>query len=204
MVRNKKAGKVFFLNKKGAMELSMSTIVILVLAMSMLILGLILVRSIFKGATESVNNINDKVQAEIGDLFVDENTKIVVKLGADRVARIKADTENFGIGFGAKTLDGSAVIPKRMKYKMSLDDTSTDNCVKLVGVRETEAFFKQQIGTNIEFDEWEGDTAYAIIQIDIPDATVLCSQKVRIDVTDNNEPVGRTTIIIEVIRKGFF
>ena len=34
-------------NKKGAMELSMSTIIILVLAMSMLILGLVLVRSIF-------------------------------------------------------------------------------------------------------------------------------------------------------------
>ena len=204
MVRNKKGGKVSFLNKKGAMELSMSTIVILVLAMSMLILGLILVRSIFKGATESVDNINTKVKGEITKLFVDESSNIVVNLGADKVARVKADTENFGITFGARTLDGSAVVPNRMKYKMSLDDASTDNCVKLIGVRETEAFFKQQIGTNIEFDKWEGDIAFAIIQLDIPEATELCSQKVRIDVTDNNEAVGRTTIIIEIIRKGLF
>ena len=204
MVRNKKGGKVSFLNKKGAMELSMSTIVILVLAMSMLILGLILVRNIFKGATESVDNINTKVKGEITKLFVDESSNIVVNLGADKVARVKADTENFGITFGARTLDGSAVVPNRMKYKMSLDDASTDNCVKLIGVRETEAFFKQQIGTNIEFDKWEGDIAFAIIQLDIPEATELCSQKVRIDVTDNNEAVGRTTIIIEIIRKGLF
>ena len=36
--------------KKGAIELSMTTIVILVLAMSMLILGLVLIKAIFTGA----------------------------------------------------------------------------------------------------------------------------------------------------------
>ena len=104
------------INKKGAMELSMSTIVILVLAMTMLILGLVLVRSIFKGATSSVNDINEKVKGEISGLFVDESSKIIINLGADRIARVQADTDNFGVSFGAKTLDGSAVVPKRMKY----------------------------------------------------------------------------------------
>ena len=117
------------INKKGAMELSMSTIVILVLAMTMLILGLVLVRSIFKGATSSVNDINEKVKGEISGLFVDESSKIIINLGADRIARVQADTDNFGVSFGAKTLDGSAVVPKRMKYKLSLDDTSNGNCI---------------------------------------------------------------------------
>ena len=43
--------------KKGAMELSMGTIVILVLAMSMLILGLVLIRTIFMGAKYNVQTI---------------------------------------------------------------------------------------------------------------------------------------------------
>ena len=130
--------------------------------------------------------------------------KILVNLGADRTARIKADTQNFGVSFGARTIDGSAVTKDRMKYKMTLDDVSTDNCIKEIGRKETEAFFKQALGTNIRFDEYEGDTAFTIIQVDIPDATALCSQKVFIDITDNNEPVGGTTVIIEVVRKGFF
>ena len=191
-------------NKRAAMELSMSTIVVLVLAMTMLILGLVLVRSIFTGATESVNDINDKVKGEISSLFVDESSKIVINLGADRIAKVKADTDNFGVSFAAKTLDGSSVIPKRMKYKLALDEGSRNNCIEEIGRRETENLFHQTTGTNIEFDEFEGDTAFTIVSLDIPDATPLCSQKVFVDVTDNNEPVGRTTFIIQVVRKGFF
>jgi len=191
-------------NKKAAIQLSMSTIVVLVLAMSMLILGLILVRSIFRGATGSVDEINEKVKGEITGLFADEQSKLVVHLGADRTARIRADTQNFGIGFAARTLDGSAVSAGRMKYKLTLDEASRENCVKQIGRRETEDLFKQSLGTNIEFDEFEGDTAFSIVQIDIPEATELCTQKVFVDVTDNNEAVGRSTFIIEVMRKGLF
>jgi len=192
------------INKKAAMELSMSTVVILVLAMTMLILGLVLVRSIFSGATSSVNQINEKVKGEISGLFVDESSKIVMNLGSDRVAKIEANTDNFGVSFAAKTIDGSAVAPKRMKYKLTLDDTARENCVSEIGRKATEELFQQSIGTNIEFDEFEGDTAFTIVQVDIPEATPLCAQKVFVDVTDNNQPVGRSTFIIEVIREGFF
>ena len=190
--------------KRAAMELSMSTIVILVLAMTMLILGLVLVRSIFTGATGSVNQINEKVKGEISGLFVDESSKIIINLGSDRVAKIPANTDNFGISFGAKTVDGSAVIPKRMKYKLTLDDTARENCVSELGRKATEELFQQSIGTNIEFDEFEGDAAFTIVQVSIPEATPLCTQKVFVDVTDNNAPVGRSTFIVEVVRKGFF
>ena len=45
--------------KKGAMELSIGTIVIIVLAMSMLILGLVLIKTIFVGAKYNVDTIED-------------------------------------------------------------------------------------------------------------------------------------------------
>ena len=192
------------MKKRGAMELSMSTVVVLVLAMTMLILGLVLVRSIFSGATSSVDQINEKVKGEISGLFVDESSKIVMNLGSDRVAKVEANTDNFGISFAAKTLDGSAVVPKRMKYKLTLDDTSRENCVNILGRKATEELFRQPIGTNIEFDEFEGDTAYSIVQVSIPEATPLCTQKVFVDVSDNNQPVGRSTFILDIIREGFF
>jgi len=192
------------MQKKGAMELSISTIVVIVLAMSMLILGLVLVRTIFKGATESVIEIDTKVKGEIKNLFVDENTKIVLKLGSDKTVRIRADGSLSGVGFGARTIDGSTVDIKEMKYKLSLDTNSRENCITLLKEKTVAQFFKQNIGTNIPFDQFEGDTAFAAIQISIPEGTPLCSQKVFIDVWDGETAIGREFFIIDVIRKGFF
>jgi hypothetical protein len=192
------------INKKGAMELSMSTVVILVLAMTMLILGLVLVRSIFKGATSSVNDINEKVKGEISSLFVDESEKITINLGADSTAKIPADTKNFGVSFGAKTSDGTPVSSDRMKYKLTLDDQSNRNCVKEISYNKVKEFFQQSIGAHIRFDQFEGDTAFSIVSLDIPEATALCSQKVFIEVYDKGVSVGQTVFIIEIVRKGFF
>lgn len=57
------------MEKRGAIELSIGTIVIIVLAMSMLILGMVLVRSIMCGAIGLTGNINSKVEGEINKLF---------------------------------------------------------------------------------------------------------------------------------------
>ena len=55
--------------KKGAMELSISTIVIIVLAMSMLIFGMILLKNIFGGAKDVVDMTNEQVKNQIAILF---------------------------------------------------------------------------------------------------------------------------------------
>ena len=48
-------------NRDGALELSIGTIVVIVIGMSMLVLGLVLVRTIFTGSTESVKVLNEGV-----------------------------------------------------------------------------------------------------------------------------------------------
>ena len=59
-------------NKKGAIELSMTTIVIVVLAMAMLVLGLVLIKTIFQGTTSVASMTNDQVKNQIAKLF-DQN-----------------------------------------------------------------------------------------------------------------------------------
>jgi hypothetical protein len=191
-------------DKIAAMELSISTIVILVIAMSMLILGLVLVRTIFKTSTESVNIIDDKLKREMAKMFTDETAKIVVNLGSDKTAKIKADTEKFGVAFVARTLDGSTVDTKTFKYKLTLDDNARENCLSLLKLKTVESFFYQRLDTYLPFDEIQGDSAYAIVLISIPEGTSLCSQKVFIDVKDGDQSVGRGVFILEVVRKGIF
>lgn len=189
--------------KKAALELSMGTIVILVLAMAMLILGLILVRNIFFAATSSVDSLSDKVKGEITDLFANENKYIIIKLGEDRTAKIKQDTDGFGIAFGARTPDGGTVDLNSFKYKLNLDTDATNNCVEKVGIREVEGFFTQRMGSLSTFDIAEGDIAFEIVEVSIPDGTPLCSQKVHVDTYDNGEFTGyREVFIIQVIRRG--
>jgi len=57
------------INKKGAIELSIGTIVIIVISLTMLILGIVLVRSIMCGAIGLTVNLNDRVKGEVNKLF---------------------------------------------------------------------------------------------------------------------------------------
>ncbi len=57
------------LRKKGALELSVGTIVVIVLAVTMLILGMVLVRSIMCSAVGLTGEINTKIKGEINKLF---------------------------------------------------------------------------------------------------------------------------------------
>ncbi len=57
------------MKKSGAMELSVNTIVVIVLSVTMLIIGIVLVRNIMCGALGLTVDINNKVRGEITRLF---------------------------------------------------------------------------------------------------------------------------------------
>lgn len=65
-------------NKKAAIEMSMTTIVVVVLAMSMLILGMVLTRNIMCGAMGLTSDINTKVTSQINKLFTESGGDIEV------------------------------------------------------------------------------------------------------------------------------
>ena len=191
-------------NKRAAVELSVSTIVIIVLAMSMLILGLVLVRSIFSVATESVGEIDGKLKDEIIKLFGEEEKDVIVKLGSDKTARIKQGTNNFAVAIGAQTKDGSKTNRERLKYKLTLDKYG--DCLKQLGQKATEGLFTTKLNVQNSFDDYADSHAFARVQLSIPEGTKVCTQKVFIDVTDTstNTDVGGSSFIIEIIKKGFF
>ena len=195
--------------KEGALELSIGTIVIIVIGMSMLILGLVLVRTIFVGSTASIGELNEKVQNEIATLFADEGSDIVVKLGEGQTAKIKAGSDTFNVGVGARTPDGSNVGRRnRLQYKLSLEPGTGSNCVSRLGQRPTEDLFLTSLNLYNSFDQYDGATAFALIEINIPKGTGVCSQKVFIDVKDtdnvNLRDFGGNFFKIEILKEGFF
>ena len=115
--------------KQGALELSIGTIVILVLAMSMLILGLVLVRTIFTGAKYNVETMNDKVRDQINALFVEDQKGFLYL--AENKAKI-SQGEAFGIAFGIQNLG------KTQKFKWQTE-IADDNIRKKCGVTDRQA-----------------------------------------------------------------
>ena len=68
--RMKKGLNNFFpKNRKAAMEMSVGTIVTIVLLMSVLILGIFLVQKIFGTSTNAIDSVDTKIQSEIDLLF---------------------------------------------------------------------------------------------------------------------------------------
>ena len=92
------------MKKRAAMELSMSTIVILVLAMSMLILGLVLVKNIFGTAQGAISGIDKGVRKAITDMFAEPDKKMAI-YPSDRKISIKQRTQGDGFAFSIRNTD---------------------------------------------------------------------------------------------------
>ena len=196
------------MNKRGAIEMSMTTVVVIVLAMTLLILGLTLVRTIFKGATESVNLLNDKVKGEITNLFAEEGGNIVVKLGAEKTAKVPIGTTNFGIGIGARNPEGEAITSRNiLNYKIYLPtETVAKDCKTINQLSDSTArnIFLIQFNTLTQFDEISGPSAFSIVRFSIPSTWKVCSQKFLFDVYRGSELVGASFFIVEVVKSGIF
>ena len=166
----------FNMNKKGAIELSMTTVVVIVMAMSMLILGLVLIRSIFTGATQNVVSINENVKAQIDKLFTAEDQETVLYL-ANSIASMKQG-ETWGIGFALRNSGGAT---KTFIYNIVAQVPS--NC----GTYSTAQLVQKWIVAGPSGNSGlltSGKTYYGLARMQVPkDAPIGCI--VRYDIKNN-------------------
>jgi hypothetical protein len=172
------------MKRKGAIELSIGTIVIIVIAMSMLILGLVLVRTIFTETTDNVKELNEGVKAEIRSLFQEEDQRSVVRL-TQSTAKMKQGQE-FNIGFGIKNVASGETTSTNFKYQTVLDDP---DILTKCGVSEQEALSWVRLGSgtlSIRPGQVESD----LIVFNVPDDAPLCTTKYRIKIQEEGTSVN--------------
>ena len=197
-------------SKRAAFELSVSTMIIIVLAVSMLIVGLVFIRNVYKFSVDTVDNLNRKTLDEINKLFTDETQKLVIYLGEQKLAQIEAGTSNAGILIAARTESGTKIENyDDLQFKLELDEGTNNNCVKLLGKTLVTSFFKTPVGKWNNIQGYQADVGKAVIEIAIPEGTRVCTQVVRIETLDKtvNElgsKVVGDSFTVEIIRKGLF
>jgi len=108
--------------KKAQMQMSVGTIVTIVLLMTVLILGLTLTRTIFRGSIENINSIDQAVKSEINKLFAeDDNRKVVVYPPSKLVVIQKGNEDYLGFAFSIRNL---ATTIETYDYEITADGNS--------------------------------------------------------------------------------
>lgn len=169
--------------KKAAVELSISTIVIIVLAMSMLILGIILVKNIFSGATEIADMSIDQVKNQVAQLF-GENKRLVTYPDTRLVKISQGEVDGFGIGM-KNLISGASAQDVRFSYEVVVSDP--DLMIKC-GVSESEV--SRWIVTGRAEDQIAlapGEFTAGKVLIEVPEGASLCTFRLRINVRQNNQ-----------------
>ena len=107
--------------KRAAIEMSVGTIVTIVLLMTTLILGLVLVRNIFSGSIENINSIDQAVKSEINKLFSEDNNKRIAVYPPTQLITIKKGNQDYqGFAFSIRNID-TIEDAKTFNYEITSD-----------------------------------------------------------------------------------
>lgn len=168
-------------NNKAQMEMSVGTIVTIVLLVTLLILGIVLVKNIFSSATSVVDLTNAQLTDQINKLFsADSKTAI---LPNTRLITIKEGATPDGAGIGIKNLLQGASENVTFSYAVNVSDAG--NC----GI-DTSAIEKWIVlgGHEESISIASGDSISRKVEFQIPVGAPLCTARYAVDVYENGQP----------------
>lgn len=178
-------------SKRAAMEMTMGTMVTIVLLVTVLILGLVLVRNIFGSGTDAVSDIDSAVKGEIRKLFADEGKTLVIYPSSRRFT-MKAGDDPSGFAFSVRNKD---VETKTYTYDVAAESgfdfskcgstftESRANSWLLV----SSGSFSLGPGRDLELPE--------LVLFDIPETAPPCTIPYGLDITDGVNPLGTTVYV---------
>lgn len=175
--------------KRAALELSVSTIVVIVLGVTMLIIGMVLVRNIMCGALGLTGDINSKVQSQITALFGSSSGEEVqcIGEGSDPVQLIPGKLNFVYCGIHAQS---------NAEYTIRADSVSVE------GVSQTElAKWKKS-------DSWTGQVSPGdqspkkVVRFEIPNDAPEKLLTIRVTIMRDGRTIDTKDLDFEIKRVG--
>ena len=182
------------MNKKAGFEMSTSTMVIIIIAVVLLVLGLVFVRQIFSTATSSVSAMDEKVKEQLKSMFGNEDQGSIVVY--NKVTSIKAGSEGFRIPIGASTRTGETVQVEQLMFSVQAIGGDCDKT-------EAESWFvypTPKVWSN--FDDFEANIGLVDVTVTIPKGIARCSSIMSIKLKDKNsagQAFASSTFTIKVV-----
>ena len=178
--------------KRAAMEMSVGTIVTIVLLMTVLILGLVLVRTVFKSGQESIEQIDRALQNEINKLFAEEGKKVVIYPPSRELVIKKG--ENRGFGFSIRNSDPTSGV---FSYEVSASEVAS-NCRMTLEEADSLITLGRR-GGNIQLNSGNYMEDAVLVKFSISEDVPLCIIRYIINVEKDGEPyVSGLSVDLEI------
>jgi hypothetical protein len=168
-------------NKKAAMEMSIGTIVTIVLLMSVMVLGLVLITNIFKSSETAVSSIDDKVTSKINDIFSKENVKVAVYPENRRITLSQgAKAKGFAFSINNQNTEDT-----QFKYTLYADTNYNyaKNCGSTFTVSRAENYISTKTSTVTIQGNMKMDTS-RLMTFNIPEDAPKCEIPYNLKVED--------------------
>lgn len=178
-------------NKRAAMEMSVGTIVTIVLLMTVLILGLVLVRTIFKSSTDNIDEIDEAVKNEIKKLFSEDNSKKVVIYPSSREISMEKG-ESGGFGFSIRN---NGMTEETFTYTVSSNEIISTCQMDLASADLLLSLGKTGTVTLPSGDSLEQPI---LVKFVIPESAPLCLIRYNLEILDSSGGLYLPTVTVDL------
>lgn len=179
--------------KKRGMELTISTLVVIILALMMLVMGTIITRAMTCNAMQGVNSMAELGQQEIQNLFSQqEDNNVAVKEKINDIQRVTY----YGVGFFIKNVD----IISNNTFTYTVDVFDLQDCDITKAQARDYILSTRTKSVNIV----KGNTYSDILEMKIPQDAPICSLKYEIKVENGGQLYSSTVFTVRIKEASFF
>lgn len=178
-------------NKIGAMEMSMGTIVTIVLLMTVLILGGFLISKIFTSGTGAIDEIDNAIQNEINKLFAEEGRKLVVYPSSRQIV-LKKDDDPKGFAFSVKNDD-----VENAEFTYSVEAGDISKCGSSFKKETAESYL---IGSSGKFSLGPGNSLDIprLVKFSIPESAPPCTIIYNLEIKKGTDSYSGADIFVVI------
>jgi len=181
-------------NKKAAMEMSVGTIVTIVLLMSVLVLGIFLVQKVFSSGSNAVDQIDTQVQDQINKLFQEEGQSLVILPNSREITLKQGDTSGFAFSINNKDVESHS-------YTWSVAALDSFDFVSKCGSGMTKAKADDFLVVPSGEFELMGSSQLALpehVKFNIPENAPLCTIPYKLTIKEDGGTFPGTTVFITI------
>ena len=166
-------------SRRAAMEMSMGTIVTIVLLMTVLILGVFLIQKIFNISKGAVDLTDQQLKNQINKLFsTNEDKRVIIFPESRQIDIKKGNSDEFGF-----VIHNMYNYEETFSYTVSVDEIAND-----CKMTKSEASSMIKLGgsrSNIRVASGDIMENPLRIKLTVPESASLCDISYRIDVVDS-------------------
>jgi len=172
-------------SKKAAMEMSVGTIVTIVLLMSVLVLGLMLTNKIFNVATDSVDSIGQIAKDSLNSAF-SKDGGVLAFYPSNRIIRIKQGADGEGFVFAINNPNKKETT---FYYQFNLSEgyDLQKNCGNSISKKEVEDWILQNQGSVTISASGSNSETPKLILFSIPKSAPKCTISYTLKVYEKTE-----------------